>query len=471
MSQEQIDNFMAITSTEDSNVARQFIEMADGNLDIAISLFFEHGSSLQTSDSHIHNSTADSEMAERLQNEAYQESQEEYVRPPDEARHETLTDTHVFHGTYGGIGGSFNPLTRNADDMFDHSRPRGVFNQHLEGDYSDFSNSGDSESDYEYAEETVVELDEDGNVQEVNRMVRRPRTLTKEEKLAKLFRPPFDVMSRISLDEARAKARDSKKWIMINIQDTGIFQCQQLNRDLWASRDVKHLIRKSFVFLQYQFESTNAKPYLNFYGVKDKNDLPHIAILDSITGERLKQWNRSVPTPIEFITEVNKFLEEFSLDPNSVNPTIKEPTPELDPTELTEEQQMEFAIRESLGVSPDKSAVLEEHHTNEEDEQVELDPFDSIVPATHSEPPNKPGITTRIQIRTGDGKRIVRRFNASEDTVRTIYQFIKHELEEFKDCKFLLSDHGRENLIDKLDMTIEDAGLKNSSVLLEKEND
>ena len=181
----------------------------------------------------------------------------------------------------------------------------------------------------------------------------------------------------------------------------------------------------------------------------------------------MKQWNRTVPSPETFIHEINDFLEQFSLDPKASNPTVKEPTPDVDPTTLTEEQQMELAIKQSLGNEREPSSEEEEQESDGVELNSHIDEFDNIKPIKHEEPPNKPGITTRIQIRTGDGKRIVRRFNA-DDLVRKIYEVVKADLEGFDSCRFTLGDHQRNDLIEKLDISIEDAGLKNSSLLLEK---
>ena len=513
MSQEDIDNFMAITSAGNADLAKNFLDMAGGNLDTAISLFFEHGGNAQLHNGRIsaignesatENFQSDEDIAKRLQDEAYQEGNHDNIRAPDVARHETLTETQVFPGTFGGIGGSYAPLT-SSNDMYDERAPEGIFNQRSNNEYEDdlfqprynpdLDNSDDSDSDldnndddseYEYVEEPVVELDDDGEIREYYKMVRRPKNFTKEERLARLFKPPFDIITKLSLDDAKLKARKKKKWIMINIQDSGIFQCQLLNRDLWSDKNVKKLVKKNFIFLQYQFGSRSAESYRNFYNLQNKDDLPHISILDPMTGERLKMWNQTVPKPDNFIEDVNAFLVQFSLDPTTTNPTVNEPPKPVDPTTLTEEQQMKLAIEQSLGDSAQNPISLDANETaetgiHESEAEADAEPtqsdtndvFDTIEPVKHEEPANKPGITTRIQIRTGDGKRFIRRFNAIDDTVKTIYEVIKTEMEGYDTCKFTLSDHHRHDLIEKLDMTIEDAGLKNSSLLLEQvdEND
>lgn len=488
ISSEDISTFQGVCGTDNDELSKHFLEMAGGDVETAISLFFEHGGERQLTGNNNSNSKirSDGEIAEDLQRQTYQEN--DNYRAPDQARHETLVETNVFPSIYGGVGGSFQPL-RNARDMFDQSRPSGIFNQHLEVDtlsnddseddseFTDQENYPDKDEQFEYVEETVVEIDNDGELREYTKMVRKPKPMSKETKLALLFRPPFNMMAKLDLDGARQRARKKQKWIMINIQASDIFQCQMLNRDLWSDSNLAAFIKKNFIFLQYQYDSRLAETYIQRYNLHNRDDCPHIAILDPMTGERLKQWNREVPKLSTFNEELAQFLDQFSLDPNTTNPTVKEPTPEIDPTTLSEEKQLELAIRESLGNTPSLSETsptkadeaVPVTQTEHEDPHTTL--FNSIKPVEHLEPDNKPGITTRIQVRTGDGKRLVRRFDAMNDTVRTIYEVIKSHWEEYSQQPFLLTTHTRENLIEKLDESINDAGLKNSSLLLEKIED
>lgn len=61
---------------------------------------------------------------------------------------------------------------------------------------SDRITESDDDESYEYVEESVIELDDDGEVREYTKMVRRPKAMSKEQRLALLFRPPFDLMTR-----------------------------------------------------------------------------------------------------------------------------------------------------------------------------------------------------------------------------------------------------------------------------------
>jgi hypothetical protein len=72
---------------------------------------------------------------------------------------------------------------------------------------------------------------------------------------------------------------------------------------------------------------------------------------------------------------------------------------------------------------------------------------------------------TRIQFRHSNG-RIVRRFRV-DDTVRRIYEWLKADpLEGKEGVVFDLKGMGKD-LIEYLDETIEDAGLKNGTVMVE----
>lgn len=94
---------------------------------------------------------------------------------------------------------------------------------------------------------------------------------------------------------------------------------------------------------------------------------------------------------------------------------------------MSEEEQLNAAIAASLsgGSSPD----IEEQEPagGETVENKTESVFDSIQPIDREEPANGEG-TTRIQIRMGDGSRVVRRFNKS-DPVQHLFEFVKSKVE------------------------------------------
>lgn len=468
VSPDDIVTFQSVCNTDNISLTNHFLEMAGGDIDTAIALYFEHGGENQLNADESNDSN-DIDSSKLIQNYSSSEQKETY-RSPDQARHETLVETDILTGSFGSL------RYPNRIDIFDNLRPTGIFNQHSEdfmtneGSMSDDSIDGDCdlESKVEYVEEPCMDVDEDGNIREYTKIVRKPKELTKEQRLALLFRPPFDIMAKIDLDRAKNYARNKKKWVMINIQAVDVFACQALNRDLWSDYSVKDLIKNNFIFLQYQFDSTLSQQYKQFYCLESKDCLPHIAILDPMTGERLKQWNDIIPKPSDFINDITQFLDKFSLDPKKTNPTISEISPVVDPLILTEEEQMGMAINQSLNhysTQIEKNDDLKNHH---DDTDVQLNLLKNINPVFHPEPANNTVDVTRIQIRTGDGKRLVRKIYLYQNTVRHLYEIIKYEWKEYLEVPFVLTNHKRENLIKNLNQNINDAGLKNSSLLLEK---
>ncbi|KAK6456755.1 uncharacterized protein RJT20DRAFT_116550 [Scheffersomyces xylosifermentans] len=507
---ETIQTFLAVTGIDDKEVATHFLELTNGDLEYAVTLFMESDHHHATAGA---TSTNDEELAQRLQNEAYSNQQQDEVRAADTNvhRHETLVDS------FGGPGFDFlshmQQRSRPAD-IFGAGRA-GPFNQRfdeLENDYynsraSEISDEDDDEYvDEEYNDATndddeddddIMELDANGDVVETTRPMSRRRRLrgareeeltSTQRRLANLFRPPFEIMSLVNLDEAKQKGKEENKWILINIQDPSEFKSHILNRDFWSNEKVKAVVKESFVFLQFQSDSPNGINYLNFYST---DDFPHIAILDPLTGERVFKWkDGEVPKVDAWIEDIDEFLEKFSLLAGSNNPMVKHEV-KFDPEALTEEQQIEFALKQSIlenegksaedaidldeSDSKDVSAIEETEEQGEEQEQDIVDPFDRIIATNHDEPTAPP--STRVQIRFPNGKRLVHKFKL-DDTVLEIFQWIKYILSQSPDeyglssnDRFSLSDTSQKSFkfIESLDTTIEKANLKNASILLEKE--
>ncbi|KAI0409695.1 hypothetical protein F4802DRAFT_157563 [Xylaria palmicola] len=324
--------------------------------------------------------------------------------------------------------------------------------------------------------------------------------------LRDLFRPPHDLMSDAAWDEARDEGKEEKKWIMVDLQDAEIFQCQVLNRDLWKDANLKALIKEHFIFLQYNKRERRAQSYIQLYfpnGAHENSDnYPHVAIIDPRTGEQVKVWSgQSFPRVGEFYGDLIEFLDRYSLAANSKNPVVQS-KPKRQPVDigrLTEEEMLQLAMQNSLennGGSSGSSVQDPDMLTKPNDdtgkgkgkattEMVDLTgdsiqppPEDSDdvaesmfsrIPSTspHIEPENNPATTTRIQFRHAGG-RIIRRF-AVADPVRRIYEWLKAEPFEGKESVMfeLKAMPAGGDLINELEKTIEEAGLKQGTVMIE----
>lgn len=302
-------------------------------------------------------------------------------------------------------------------------------------------------------------------------------------------------MNQIPWDVAREKGKEEAKWILVNIQDPSIFDCQQLNRDIWKHDGIRELVKENFVFMQYSKDDPRGSQYIQYYFPLRDSDAayPHIAIVDPRTGEQVKVWSGPpVPVAGEFLMQLVEFLDRYSLDVTKRNPVARrkpEKPKAVDVDRLTEQEMLDLALQNSLanehhglkehdpddltksfeGSGKGKGKEVEEEvaePTNGQSQtSASASPFAEI---SSNNPHTEPGVgpdVTRIQFRHADG-RVVRRFNVN-DPVRRIYEWLKAAPIEGKaGVEFDLKGMGKD-LIDYLDETIREAGLSNGTVMVE----
>jgi hypothetical protein len=292
--------------------------------------------------------------------------------------------------------------------------------------------------------------------------------------------------------------KEELKWIIVNVQNPSLFDCQKLNRDIWKHDSIKELIKENFIFIQYSKDDPRGNQYGQYYfPLKDSDAAyPHIAIVDPRTGEQVKVWSGPpVPNPSDFLMQLVEFLDRYSLDVSKKNPVAKrklEKPKAVDVDRLTEEEMLDLALQNSLAnngsssgpkdLDPDDLTKSFSDVSKGKGKAVEEDEADTDAPASsqatssgspfaqilsnnpHTEPAPGPGVT-RIQFRHSNG-RVVRRFR-EDDTVRRIYEWLKAEpLEGKTGVVFDLKGMGKD-LMEYLDETIKSAGLNNGTVMVE----
>ena len=298
-------------------------------------------------------------------------------------------------------------------------------------------------------------------------------------------------MSRLPWDQARQEGKEGEKWILVNIQDPSIFDCQILNRDIWKDAGIMDTVRENFIFMQYTKDDQRGNQYMQYYfqARESQDAYPHIAIVDPRTGEQVKVWSGApAPKPVDFLMQLHEFLDRYSLKATAKNPVARrkpETRKESQVGKMTEEQMLEMAMQNSLAgnevvreddpdeltrsVHKDAPSQCKEQETSDEltanGSSNLSSPFADISSSKpHTEPPSDT-TSTRIQFRHPSG-RIVRRF-ALSDSVRRIYEWLKASpLEGMQGVGFELISMQR-NLIGSLETSIEQAGLKNGTVMIE----
>ena len=177
----------------------------------------------------------------------------------------------------------------------------------------------------------------------------------KKRSLEELFKPPVDVTFKGDWQAARDAAEASKKWLLVNVQDSREFACQTLNRDVWSSEAVKTILREHFIFWQQYQESEEAQRYMTFYPV---TAWPHVAVVDPRTGEQIVRWDK-VEDPSCFCDLVAEFLSHNgSLDKEEApgRPPAAKKSKKGEILDAGEDEQLAAAIRASLAENQPKNA-------------------------------------------------------------------------------------------------------------------
>lgn len=381
---------------------------------------------------------------------------------------------------------------------------------------AEFSEGGSSRGIFNQRSTSVWDQSEVSSAERRNRLLAEAtggasESSSKSTRLAEMYRPPFEIISPLSLEDARTEAREQEKWILVNVQDSSLFACQTLNRDIWKAAEVMATVKENFLFLQMDRNGVDGRDYIRYYLQKAADpsarfdpavaDLfPHIAIIDPRTGEQVKVWNDVPKEPMEFVMQLHEFLERYSLKVNAKNPVQRTSKVKPNVAHMTEDEMMQLAMQNSLGAArasteddpdaltkdtpePDlmdfedsSSKGKEPAAAAEDDEDGEPTAFSRIrADAHHVEPPSGVDVT-RIQFKMHDGTRTVRKF-LRQDLVERLFEYVKADLLPEREAKkpeeerrsvseFDLVAMGKK-LIDLLDKTVDEAGLRNGTVMVE----
>lgn len=116
-------------------------------------------------------------------------------------------------------------------------------------------------------------------------------TREKVSRLAQQFRRPTDIAVDADFEGACACAADAGLLLVANVQDVAEFASHVLNRDVWADARVRAALRGQYVLWQCGSDCADAQRFVRLYRVAR---LPHICVLDPLTGEVL----RAIDVPI-----------------------------------------------------------------------------------------------------------------------------------------------------------------------------
>jgi len=221
---ELVSQFMAFTGSADSAKAASYLEMSGGNLETAVGLFMEH---------------------ENAQRDPVAGTPQE-VRAPDETRRMQLMgggDPLRDH-LHGGLHPmAADPSFQMMNAMMEEQLSNGAFGGAGMGatmgtirDVRAAINAAAAMGGDDDEEEEKMDIAEDSI----------PPTSLNE-----MFMAPNHLIHRAGgFQGARAMAKDTKRWLLVNIQRDSEFSSHALNRDVWRDELVENLIREGFIFWQ-----------------------------------------------------------------------------------------------------------------------------------------------------------------------------------------------------------------------------
>ena len=246
---EMVSQFMAFTGSADAERANMYLEMSGGNLETAVGLFMEHqggGAAGGSSSSPHGGAMGGGSMG----------TGDDTVRAPDATQTMRLMDD----GPRGGMGMMMrHPYMQMGmmDSVIQQQSAfaRDVVNAAAEDVEIDVDDNmeGDDDSDYNDDGGTDDGVDGDSSAEQRRRTssANRNKSNSRATGLADMFAPPVHLICNAGgFEGARQSAKDSKRWLLVNIQRDNEFSCHALNRDVWRNDLVENLIGEGFIFWQ-----------------------------------------------------------------------------------------------------------------------------------------------------------------------------------------------------------------------------
>lgn len=242
-SDEQVSQFMSVTGSADPEAANTYLEMSGGDLGTAVGLYMEHnmggGTGGGAGGGGFGGLGGGGTAAAAMQPHD--------VRAPDATRTMRLMDDDVGpHPAYQMMNAMMDDQL--AQSAFAASAPVGIGRNAR--DVVNAAAAAETKRDDDDDEEYKYDSDADGSDDDIVE-VTGGSAPPAPAGLADMFVEPAHLMHKAGgFQGARSSAKDSKRWLLVNLQRDAEFSCHALNRDVWRDELVENLVREGFIFWQ-----------------------------------------------------------------------------------------------------------------------------------------------------------------------------------------------------------------------------
>ena len=344
-SDENITQFLAFTGSSDTDTARSYLEMSGGSVETAVGLWLEHngggGGGVGGGDfGFMGSGSGGAAAAAAAPAGGGSFHGADAVRAPDRTRTEALIGPAGGHGAMAAAmaaGGMFAPGTMSGAEAAMMSAFAAASDDDDDDDHMEYVGGGEGSGSVSRsgsvsaaafdAREAVNEAAAaaaagssgggGGNGGNANDGGDSTSTSNgggtvgaaaaaaggRATSLADMFAPPTNLIyaGPGGFQGARQAARDSRRWLLVNIQSDSDFACHALNRDVWRDELVENLVRDGFIFWQAVDTTSEGSTYSERYRV---GGYPHVAIIDPRTARLMwkkEGWTQVNPmTPVQF---------------------------------------------------------------------------------------------------------------------------------------------------------------------------
>lgn len=272
---------------------------------------------------------------------------------------------------------------------------------------------------------------------------------------------PYDNV-KLQLFEARELSLKSKKWLLVNIQSSKSFPCQEMNRDTWRDESISEVLKVYFVFWQRGVTSPGGLHFIKLYNICSEADLdtqegisifPGIYIIDPRTGALMKSISRRGFMPPGDLAQL--LIEWCERHPSSawedLFPTFSSAVPPAPSSAVTTSSNS--AVEVGVGSAVTTPVIVS---------------FGPVLDEPNVSEPN----TCTIAFRSNSSQ-YRRRFRQG-DSIRSVFAFVQAKESVDYDIDILLHSSGvggdggvaSVNLKNVLDKTIGDVGIANCKLIV-----